>query len=82
MTGNNKYAISGSDDKTIRIWNLLEKSQETVFQGHTLSVWSVALTSDNKYAISGSKDKTIRIWDLFEKKQNHYKILMIQWVFY
>ena len=30
-TSDNKYIISGSWDKTIRIWNLLEKRQETFF---------------------------------------------------
>ena len=54
MTSDNKYIISGSHDKTIRIWNLLEKRQETVLEGHTSSVTSIAITSDNKYIISGS----------------------------
>ena len=69
VTSDNKYIVSGSWDKTIRIWNLLEKRQETVLQGHTDSVWTVAVTSDNKYIVSGSRDKTIRIWNLLEKKQ-------------
>ena len=34
ITSDNKYIISGSHDKTIRIWNLLEKRQETVLEGH------------------------------------------------
>ena len=69
MTSNNKYVVSGSEDKTIRIWNLLEKRQETVLQGHTSPVLTVAVTSDNKYIVSGSLDKTIRIWNLLEKRQ-------------
>ena len=35
VTSDNKYLISGSNDKTIRIWNLLKKTQESVLQGHT-----------------------------------------------
>ena len=70
MTSDNKYVISGSIDKTIRIWNLLETTQETVLNGHSSSVWSVALTSDNKYIISVSSDKTIRIWNLLDKNKN------------
>ena len=53
LTSNDKYIISSSlnksSDKTIRIWNLLEKRQETVFQGHADWVSTVAVTSDNKY---------------------------------
>ena len=37
------------------------KTQETVLQGHTSYVYTVAVTSDNKYIVSGSDDKTIRI---------------------
>ena len=49
-------------DCTIRIWNLLEKRQETVLEVDFLSpVLSIKITSDNKYIIFGSKDKTIRI---------------------
>ena len=28
VTNDNKYVISGSDDKTIKIWNLLQKREE------------------------------------------------------
>ena len=38
-------------------------------QGHTDSVWTVALTSDNKHIVSGSSDNTIRIWNFLEKRQ-------------
>ena len=69
VTKDNKYIISGSDDRTIRIWNLLEQRQEGVLEGHFAEVLSVAVTSDNKYVISGSDDNTIRIWNLLERRQ-------------
>ena len=53
----------------MRIWNLQEKTQEAVLQGHTDSVKSVAITSDNKYIVSGGDDKTVRIWNLQDKTQ-------------
>ena len=34
VSNNNKYIISGSSDKKIGIWNLLQKTQESVLQGH------------------------------------------------
>lgn len=33
-------------------------------EGHTSSIYSLAITSDNSKIVSGSSDKTIRIWDL------------------
>ena len=35
VTSDNKYIISGSHDKTIRLWNLKDKRQECVFEGHS-----------------------------------------------
>ena len=35
ITSDNKYIVSGGDDKTVRIWNLQDKTQEAVLQGHT-----------------------------------------------
>ena len=35
ITSDNKYIVSGGYDKTVRIWNLQDKTQEAVLQGHT-----------------------------------------------
>ena len=53
----------------MRIWNLQDKTQEAVLQGHIYSVISVAITSDNKYIISGGSSKTVRIWNLQNREQ-------------
>ena len=52
ITSDNKYAVSGSADNTVRVWNLQEKRHLAVLEGHTSSVNSVAITSNNKYAVS------------------------------
>ena len=44
VTKDNKYIISGSEDKTIRIWNILQKTQEAVLKGHVSCINSVAVT--------------------------------------
>ncbi|OMJ65012.1 hypothetical protein SteCoe_39847 [Stentor coeruleus] len=51
ITSDNQYVVSGSLDKTVRVWNLLEKRQEVVLEGHTSGVISVAITSDNQFVI-------------------------------
>ena len=33
VTSDNKYIISSSFDNIVRLWNLLEKRQEAVFEG-------------------------------------------------
>ena len=63
---NEKLIFSGSDDRSIIIW---EKDNEGIFyptknlQGHLKSVVSVLYIEKLKYLCSGSDDKTIRIWD-------------------
>ena len=56
--------ISGSSDKTIRIWDAeTGAALSRSLKGHTGDVWSVAYSPDGRHIISGSSDMTIRIWD-------------------
>jgi len=57
-----KYIISGSADKTIKIWDLTTFELVATLEGHNSIVNSVIVS--DKYIISGSFDRTIKIWDL------------------
>ncbi|KAG8697495.1 hypothetical protein FRC08_006487 [Ceratobasidium sp. 394] len=58
------YIVSGSSDKTIRIWDAHTGQPVTPpLVGHAGSVYSVAYSPDGSYLVSGSDDKTIRIWN-------------------
>ena len=54
--------VSGSGDKTLRIWNPSSGLCETVLQGHTSYVSSLLLLSDGRI-VSGSRDRSLRIWN-------------------
>lgn len=54
---------SGSDDTTIRLWNVATRKQ-VVLRGHTDNVYSVAFSPDGHRLVSGSDDGTVRVWDV------------------
>jgi WD40 repeat protein len=64
ITANGRFAISASDDHTLRVWNIEEAVEERVLRGHTARVGAVATTGDSQYAVSASDDCTLRVWEL------------------
>ena len=45
--------FTGSDDKTVRIWDVATKQQVAELKGHTHYVYSVAFDASGKYLASG-----------------------------
>ena len=57
--------LSGSEDKTLRLWDLRIGSRYVrTMGGHSRAVWSVDIDGHCHTAVSGSADKTIKLWDL------------------
>ena len=54
--------VSGSRDRSLRIWNPSSGECETVLQGLTTSVTSLLLLSDGRI-VSDSRDRSLRIWN-------------------
>lgn len=59
-----QYALSGSQDKTLKLWNMAKGECFETFEGHEKEVTSVFLSSDARYALSGSEDKTVKFWNV------------------
>jgi GTPase SAR1 family protein/DNA-directed RNA polymerase subunit RPC12/RpoP len=66
-----KWTASGSQDKTVRIWDLETGECRRTLKGHTEEIWCVAITPDGKRILSGADrgDNDIRIWDVETGRQ-------------
>ena len=56
--------VSGSDDKTIKLWDIQTGGVVKTFSGHTDPICSVSISPDHATIASGSNDMTIRLWDV------------------
>ena len=56
--------VTGSDDKTAKIWNVADGSLIATLSGHTAEITSVAISSDGSKVVTGSKDGTAKIWNM------------------
>ncbi|MCJ0871086.1 WD40 repeat domain-containing serine/threonine protein kinase [Streptomyces sp. AP-93] len=55
---------SGSNDGTVRLWDVATGRTITTYRGHTDNVMSLAYSPDGQTLYSGGFDKTLRRWDL------------------
>ncbi|AZL53363.1 hypothetical protein EI285_01765 [Aliarcobacter skirrowii] len=63
ISSDNRYIVSGSSDKTVKLWEINSGKLLKTFTGHKNIVNSIAISSDNRYIVSGSADDTVRLWD-------------------
>ncbi|MCA2717734.1 hypothetical protein [Microcystis sp. M169S2] len=59
-----KTLVSGSDDNTIKLWNVETGQEIRTLKGHDSAVYSVNFSPDGKTLVSGSYDNTIKLWDV------------------
>ncbi|GCA83027.1 protein TolB [Microcystis aeruginosa NIES-2522] len=59
-----KTLVSGSDDNTIKLWNVETGQEIRTLKGHHGNVTSVNFSPDGKTLVSGSWDRTIKLWNV------------------
>ncbi len=95
VTANGHRAVSGSYDRTLRLWNVDTGEEIKHLNGHTSQIWCVAISEDGRYAASGASnyEKTasggkhvrdaVRLWDLSHGQQiasYHFPVANEAWV--
>ncbi len=61
---NGKFVVTGSDDRTARLWNTATGKPVGRLLHHPGPVWSVAYGPDGKTVLTGCDDGAARLWDV------------------
>ena len=73
--------LSGSVDKTIRVWRVLEDAsvgyeELAILASHSCSINCLAVAPDKDIFISGSADATIKVWQFkMTDEREHFELL-------
>jgi len=63
-----RYLACGTEDKTVKLWDMETKTVAHTFTGHELDIYSLDFSRDGKTIVSGSGDKKVKIWDVEKRK--------------
>lgn len=61
---NGNFLVSGSNDKTVKIWEINTGNLIKTAIGHTGSAIALAISPNGELFASGSGDNTIKLWEL------------------
>lgn len=59
-----RLVVSGSDDKTIRLWEVYSRMEIMRLKGHDGGINAVSFSPDGHYIASGSGDGSVKLWDV------------------
>lgn len=64
FTPDGKFLLTGSRDKSIKLWEVATGRELRSYLGHQSTVNDIAISSDGKFFISSSADKTAKMWNI------------------
>ena len=64
-----RFVLTGSGDKSARLWETATGKELRRFKGHSDSITSVAFSADRRLVLTGSSDDTARVWETATGKE-------------
>jgi WD40 repeat protein len=67
-----RFVVSGSEDRTVRLWKVSSGRWLRTFTGHTDTVTALAWSPDGRHILSSSDDGTMRLWEVSSRRCLRY----------
>ena len=64
VSADGRLAVSASNDKTLKVWELASGRELRTLTGHSGWVFGAAVSPDGRLAVSASGDHTLKVWEL------------------
>lgn len=58
------FVVSGSDDTTLKVWDLTTGRERLTLSGHMDVVWACVVSVKADFIVSSSEDGTLKVWDV------------------
>lgn len=64
VSTDSRFVLSGSDDQTVKLWELSTGREIRTFKGIDAQVTAVAFSPDGQTALAGYMDGTLAFWEI------------------
>jgi WD40 repeat protein len=69
FAGDGRTFVTGSGDRTLRVWRTASRAELLTLRGHTGRVLSVAVSTRESRVLSAGEDASVRVWSLDTGRQ-------------
>ena len=69
ISNDGKYIVTGSRDKSVKLWDKVSGRELRSFLGHAHTVNSVRFSNDSKIIATSSADNTAKVWNVITGKE-------------